>query len=85
MGAGPDRLPAYPLMSLGTLKGSIMFKVEFATDNAAFEGEARRDECARILREIADKLENGSQDEAKVYDQNGNAVGRWSLSEIDED
>lgn len=62
-----------------------MFKLEFATDNAPFEGEARRDECARILREIADKLENGSQDGAKVYDLNGNAVGRWSLSEIDED
>lgn len=81
MGAGPDRLPAYPLMSLGTLKGWIMFKVEFATDNAAFEGGNRVSEAARILREIADKMESGAQiGGGRVHDLNGNHVGHWEMT-----
>ena len=62
-----------------------MFKLEFDTGNAAFDDDMRRDECARILRAVADLLEHGSQDGAGVYDLNGNRVGTWSLSELDED
>jgi len=35
-----------------------MFKLEFATDNAAFDDGNRINEAARILREIADKMES---------------------------
>lgn len=76
MGAGPDRLPAYPLMSLGTLKGWIMFKLEFATDSAAFDNGNREVEAARILREIIAKMEAGSEG-GPVRDLNGNTIGRW--------
>lgn len=63
------------------------FNLTIATTNAAFRDdddnedeasndEATRTELARILREIAGKLENGS-DGGKVYDFNGNGVGTW--------
>lgn len=49
--------------------------------NAAFEDDPRA-ECARILREVADRLDNGS-DYADLYetlhDINGNDVGRVKL------
>jgi hypothetical protein len=50
------------------------------TDNAAF-GESdddKRHEIARILREAADKLDQG-RDYAACMDFNGNKVGEWSL------
>jgi len=59
-------------------------KITFATDNEAFteqgeeSEEAKRAECARILRQIATKLESG-QDAGAVMDANGNNVGKWSL------
>lgn len=58
--------------------------IRFETDNEAFTNqgeenpEAMRAESARILRVIADKLENG-QDGGPVIDANGNKVGTWSL------
>lgn len=57
-----------------------MFKIEFETDNAAFE-DMQTEEVARILREIADKVENGSFSFAcgVVRDYNGNTVGKWLL------
>ena len=55
----------------------MAFVLRFKTDNAAFdEPEA---ECARILRAIADKLENGRV-AGKCQDVNGNSVGLWSLN-----
>ncbi len=64
----------------------MSFTLTIKTDNAAFsndDGEdsddAKRAECARILREVADLLDNGSQESAGVYDVNGNKVGKWSL------
>ena len=67
--------------------GVLMFKLQFSTDNAAFADspEALAYEVARILRELADKIEAEPQYWAEggsgiVRDVNGNNVGAWSLS-----
>jgi hypothetical protein len=70
-----------------------MFSLRIKTDNAAFfsaddtdlalpaEGrEAARDECGRILRHIAKRLEEGNAG-GVALDLNGNRVGDWDLSE----
>jgi hypothetical protein len=49
----------------------IIIKIE--TVNAAFEG-AEGYEVARILRDLADKIEDNNQP-SKVRDINGNTVG----------
>lgn len=54
-----------------------MFELKFDTDNAAFTDDCAA-ECARILREIADKLEAGKNG-GPVMDYNGNGVGMWDL------
>jgi hypothetical protein len=63
----------------------MIFKLNLRIDNAAF-GEGSRDyELARILREIADKIEAG-QDYATyktVFDVNGNDVGRYARKNDD--
>ena len=46
--------------------------IQINTDNAAFED--KNFELARILRELADKIENG-QEEGSLFDYNGNKVG----------
>lgn len=57
-----------------------MFKLEFATDNAAFDDNPGH-EAARILREIAAKLDRGDDlGGGPVRDSNGNKVGRWELT-----
>ena len=65
-----------------------MMTVKFNnTDNAAFcdpddesrNDEASRAESARILRHLASKIENGSEEGGGVYDANGNRVGEWSM------
>ena len=58
------------------------FNLKIKTNNAAFcpvddqddAGEALRMELARILREIAEALENGD-DDPPAMDANGNRVG----------
>ncbi len=55
-----------------------MFQATFDTDNAAF-AEDLPGECARILRQIAEHIAQGYRD-GKIYDVNGNRVGKWSLS-----
>jgi hypothetical protein len=58
----------------------MSFKLKIATDNAAFteDGNDGRNEVARILREIAEKLES-SFDCGTARDINGNKVGEWSI------
>lgn len=62
-----------------------MFKLEFSTGNAAFDGEDRAAECARILVDLARRIGSlGSAsdgDGGPIFDSNGNRVGAWSLSE----
>lgn len=53
-----------------------MFKIEIDTDNEAFTDKA--EEVARILREIAKKLVQGSTG-GNARDYNGNTVGSWVL------
>lgn len=48
--------------------------ISIETVNAAFD-ENEGNELARILKEIAEKLENGSQPEL-IRDINGNKVGK---------
>jgi hypothetical protein len=56
-----------------------MFKLSFKTDTAAFDSLEKRSECVRILRHIADRL-NDECDEGKVLDVNGNTVGSFKLT-----
>lgn len=57
------------------------FSLAIHTDNAAFEDGAAG-EVARILRELAAKLDNydGYELYQTVFDANGNDVGRWRLN-----
>ena len=54
-----------------------MLKVEFETDNAAFEDPG---EAARILHKIADAIESGRV-YGELYDINGNRIGSYSFEE----
>ena len=53
-----------------------MFKLEFDTINAAF-GDAPDTEVARLLREVAGKVE-ARHTEGVLRDVNGNRIGSWS-------
>jgi hypothetical protein len=59
-----------------------MFKLEIATDNAAF-GEspvAAQSELGRMLGDLAIRLRYGTAGlEGMLKDRNGNRVGTWSL------
>ena len=57
-------------------KANPMFKLEIATDNAAFEHGGAA-EIARILRDTADRIAVGcfTNDDCKLRDLNGNTVG----------
>ena len=56
-----------------------MLKIEIETGNAAFEDD-RNMELERILRQIAERLENG-EDAGRVLDINGNKVGSFEMEE----
>jgi hypothetical protein len=60
---------------------SISFRVNISTENAAFDGDARNHETARILRRIADRLDAGESMEfyETLLDSNGNDVGRCAF------
>jgi hypothetical protein len=59
-----------------------MFSIEIKTTNAAFE-DSPETEIARILREWADRIEEGAQGTYKVFDINGNSVGTLYFKEED--
>ena len=56
-----------------------MFNLTIKTDNAAFQEGQPADEVARILREIAGKLEEGDSN-GPAFDSNGNTVGTFTLT-----
>lgn len=69
-------------------KRAPVFKLEIRTGNAAFEGNAKADEIARILLSVSDRLLKEADALNKVQsldglirDVNGNTVGRWQYSE----
>lgn len=51
------------------------FSADFQSGNAAF-GENPAEEMARILRDIAERIEQG-QENGKARDINGNSIGSW--------
>lgn len=53
-----------------------MFKLSIETANAAFEPD-KQTEIARILRDIADRLEGDGHLHGSCYDYNGNVVGDY--------
>lgn len=71
-----------------------MLKIKFKTNNAAFTNENtgessqehKRIECSRILRRLADQLENGTLQKSRFsvsqccVDYNGNYVGEMRLT-----
>jgi len=63
------------------------FTLEITTQNAAFGNDdgspsedAARSELARILRDAAKHLENGS-DGRSLHDYNGNRVGKFDIED----
>lgn len=56
-----------------------MFQIYFDTSNAAFDGLPNM-EIARILREIAEKVDSGSL-EGIIRDLNGSRVGEFEAVE----
>jgi hypothetical protein len=59
----------------------MRFQLSFACDNAAFE-DALREHVATLLRGVADRIDNGSEDTGWIYDGNGNRVGAWSFDNV---
>lgn len=55
-----------------------MFTFTIKTDNVAFDNGNKFAELARILREVADQVEDGIVP-AKVRDINGNLVGAFDI------
>lgn len=56
-----------------------MFKLQFSTDNAAFDRPNHYAETARILRVVADCVEKGTRS-GNLHDLNGNRVGSFKLT-----
>lgn len=56
----------------------MMFSLSFETSNAAFDDMPER-EAARILRALADGIENGALD-GKLRDTLGNTVGEFHFN-----
>jgi len=59
-----------------------MLEFRCNTESAAFEGDQLRTECARILRAIAHRVEDGGEPLDAwhtINDLNGNDVGRWRV------
>lgn len=52
------------------------FSLQFETGNSAFD-DAPASEIARILREIASRVEDQGVGDGNVIDGNGNSVGRF--------
>lgn len=53
-----------------------MFKLQFDTDNAAFDGDSQWTEMPRILREVATNVEHGILS-GVIRDINGNRIGAY--------
>jgi hypothetical protein len=67
----------FPLFHLKKLGGMAMEKIfiMIKTGNAAFDEDYPGREVARILRKLADRVEN-EEYPSKLMDSNGNAVGK---------
>jgi hypothetical protein len=54
-------------------------EIKFSTNNAAFEGEGKWQEIARVIRDVADHVVGSNHTSGVIMDINGNKIGRWSL------
>ena len=54
------------------------FKLKINTDNDAFQS-ASTHEIARILRKLADKVEDSDMEGGYLHDINGNRIGEWDV------
>lgn len=61
----------------------MSMKIEFETDNEAFQDGEREQECADTLRVIIE-LVLGGKTSGKLMDRHGNRIGHWNLEEGDE-
>ena len=52
-----------------------MYKIIIDTENAAFDGKDADIEIARILRELAEDVEQGGVENITLRDVNGNSIG----------
>ena len=50
------------------------FVLSFSTENDAFLGSAKHDECAEVLKDAAEMIRGGKVD-FKLFDVNGNTIG----------
>ena len=55
-----------------------MFKLKIETGSNSFSDDCNL-ELARILRELANRLEFDGDASRSIKDTNGNTVGRWTL------
>ena len=55
----------------------MYFTTTFNCDNSAFQGYNEQHEIARILRDIADKIETYGTENGTTQDINGNTVGTF--------
>lgn len=53
-------------------------KIQFSTDNAAFEEYGTEYQIEYIFERIIQRIKNG-ETEGKIQDINGNNIGSWSL------
>ena len=64
-------------------------RIEFSTDNQAFEGHGYGEECRRILTSLANRFSDagigleaaGRLDGLSLRDSNGNTVGRVEVTD----
>jgi len=62
----------------------MRFELHIGTEGAAFEGEGRDAEIARILKKLARRLEQDeltAEEPLRLFDANGNRVGFAVLTE----
>ena len=56
------------------------FRADIDMGNAAFDGDQAPAELARILRDMADVIDDRWQREGRYMDENGNTVGGWKIT-----
>ena len=74
---------------MGCQGGEVMrFSLTFSMDNSAFDvgGDNNADEVVRILHTVADQIDaEGALGNpfGRVRDLNGNTIGRWGVTDTD--
>lgn len=63
---------------------NTVIQINIATDNAAFEPDWQH-EVSRILKRLAEKLDNGLDEDTILRDINGNRAGELLLSTENEE